>query len=71
MRRDMQDGDGVTVTVGGVTHEFPADRVQMSVDETTDRGNTVKYRYAVLLIDLSDGEFPEDVTRHVERLRQG
>lgn len=70
MRRDLSNGDSVTVTLGGVTHTFPADRVRVSVDETTDRGSSTKRRFATIVVTL-DGEFPEDVTRHLARIREG
>lgn len=70
MLRGMRSGDGVVVTLGGVTHEFPADRVRVSVDETTDRGNTTKYRYATIVVELKGGEFPEDLSAHLARLRE-
>lgn len=68
MRRTLREGDGVTVTLGGVTHEFPADRVRISVDESTDRGNTARYRFATIVVDLSGGEFPEDISEHLTRM---
>jgi len=59
MRREVQPGDKVVVTLGGVIHEFGPDRLKVSVDQTSTRGNERTYRYATVVIDLSGGEFPE------------
>jgi len=59
MRREVKPGDKVVVTLGGVTHEFDAGRIGVSVDQTSTRGNERTYRYATVVIDLSGGEFPE------------
>lgn len=58
MRRALGDGDKVVATIGGETHEFPPDKVTAQVVETATRGGD-KYRYAVVVLDLSAGEFPE------------
>lgn len=69
MRRDMGPDDNVTVTLGGVTHEFGPDRARISVVQTSTRDGE-KYRYATLVIRLDD-EFPEDLTEHLTRMREG
>jgi hypothetical protein len=68
MRRDLNNGDSVTVTLGGVTHEFPADRVRVSVDDTRAAGKVT--RFATIVVTLAD-EFPEDVSKHLSRIREG
>jgi hypothetical protein len=60
MRREMKPGDGVTVTLGGVTHQFGPDRLRVSVVDTAPKGGS-KTRYATITVRLDD-EFPEDVT---------
>ena len=70
MRRDMLPDDGVTLTLGGVTHRFPASRVRISVDDTTTRSGGA-HRFATVIVDLSGGEFPEDLAAHLNRLKGG
>jgi hypothetical protein len=63
VRRDLLESDGVVLTLGGVTHEFPHDAIKVQVDDTSAKGGT-KYRYATVVIQLVAGEFPEN-TAHI------
>jgi hypothetical protein len=58
VRRDMRPDDSVTLTLGGVTHTFGPDRVTVNVDDSADRGNDRRWRFATIVIDLA-AEFPE------------
>jgi hypothetical protein len=69
MLRTMKSGDQVTVTLAGQTHQFGPDRVRVAVVDTAPKGGP-KTRYATITIELGD-EFPEDLTDHLTRLREG
>lgn len=69
MLRSMKPGDAVTVALAGTTHQFGPEQVSLTVVDTATRGG-VRHRYASIIVRLGD-EFPEDLTDHLARPREG